>query len=130
MRDGPGAIHHHYLLWEDWRNGMHGNSYRDTVISDSAMLLSQPSIFAEVLNEVGKDWPIATAQNLSNIYRNHQPWCGRAACSYEFGATIREVNTAWADLNAARQVAANLTADTFTYTWRTANMKGQMQWPI
>ncbi len=130
MRDGPGSMHYHYLLWEDWRNGLHGTAFRETVIGDCVTLLSEPSIFGEVLTEVASEWPVATAQNLSNIYRNHQPWCGRAACSYEFGATIREVNEAWAALDAKQQTAANTAADQFTYMWRTLNMEGQMSWPI
>lgn len=130
MRDNPDAMHFHYLLWEDWRNGLYGNSFREPVIGDCVTLLSESGMFGKVLNEVTNQWPIATAQNLSNVYRNHQPWCGRAACSYEFGATIREVNEAWSLLDPHQQIAANTTADQITYMWRSANMEGQMSWPI
>jgi hypothetical protein len=125
----PDGSHFHYLLWEDWRNGLYGNFHRDTIIGDSVMLLASPE-FANVLTEVAEHWPIATAQHLSDVYRNHQPWCGRAACCFEFGATIREVNTAWATLDHRQQVDANRIADGFTYAWRSMNMEGQMQWPI
>ncbi len=130
MRDGPGAQHFHYLLWEDWRNGLYGTAFRDVVIGDCVTLLSETTVFAEVLTEVALSWPVATAQHLSNVYQNHQPWCGRAACCHEFGATLREVNEAWAALEPSQQLAANRTADQFTYMWRSLNMEGQMSWPI
>ena len=130
MRDNPGSMHFHYLLWEDWRNGLHGSAFRDSVIGDCAGLLMETSTFGSVLDEVAKEWPISTAQNLSNVYHNHQPWCGRAACCYEFGATIREVNEAWTTLTPGQQIQANRTADMFTYMWRSTNMEGQMSWPV
>lgn len=129
MRDSV-TVGFHYLLWEDWRNGMYGSTHRDDIVGDCATLLRASQVFGDVLQEVARQWPVATAQNLSDPYRNHQPWCGRAACSYEFGATIPEVNTAWADLSAAEQVAANQVADAFTYLWRSANMSGQLKWPL
>lgn len=109
---------------------MYGSSVRDTVIGDTHGLLATPELFSEVLTTVGREWPIATAQNLSDVYRNHQPWCGRAASCYEFGATISEVNEAWKQLTAGEQVRANRIADEFTFSWRSINMLGQMRWPV
>ncbi len=129
MRDNPEGVYFHYLLWEDWRNGLYGSAHRETIIGDSVSLLVAPDVFLRVLDEVASEWPVATAQNLSNVYRNHQPWCGRAACSFEFGATVREVNTAWSELSHDQRSAANQIADRFTYEWRATNMLGQMRWP-
>ena len=129
MRDCRQQLHYHYLLWEDWRNGLYGSAVRESVIGDSVTLLSSDG-FGAVLDEVAAEWPIATAQHLSNVYENHQPWCGRAACSFEFGATISEVNAAWGMLDRDHQLAANRTADAFTYMWRTTNLFGQMRWPV
>ncbi len=129
MRDTPETLHFHYLLWEDWRNGMYARLQRDHTIGDCVTLLSSPA-FGEALGEVIQQWPVATAQNLSNVYKNHQPWCGRAACSYEFGATISEVNEAWKLLSFEQRLKANEIADQYTYLWRTSKMRGQMSWPV
>lgn len=130
MRDNAWVGGFHYSLWEDWANGLYAFKKRGVVIGDCATLLRAPDVFACVLNEVVQEWPVATAQHLSDPTTSHQSWCGRAACSYEFGATIHEVNQAWADLTHAEHAAANRVADAVTEAWRSLNLRGQLGWRI
>lgn len=130
MRDAPNQAFFHYLLWEDWRNGLYGSAERESVIGECAELLSTPDLFEQVLADVAESWPYAAAQHLSDVYRNHQPWCGRAACNFEHGATVAEVNAAWFSLTPDQRLAANAVADAFTYAWRTQHMPGQMRLPV
>lgn len=130
MRDSPSQSYFHYLLWEDYRNGMYGNTTRQDLVGPVAELLQTPDLFIQILRDVAEQWPYATAQNLSNIYRNHQPWCGRAAACLEHGATLHETNQAWQTLTHREQLEANKVADLFTYQWRSDNMPGQMVFPI
>ena len=95
MREGRNQIYSHYESWEHWIAGMFGPTLREPVVGECVSLLMSPEAFEAVLAEVAAEWPNAVAQHLSNANQNHQPWCGRLACGYEFGASIREVNHAW-----------------------------------
>jgi len=127
MRDHPHQQWHPYTDWEDWHAGMYGTQSRDVVAEQARTLLGNPDVFGQVLAEVARRWPNATAHNLSNMYRNHQPWCGRAAACLEFGATIRETSQGWWDLSPTQQIEANQVADRFTFMWRSAHLAGQMR---
>lgn len=130
MRDTEHTQHFHYRDWEDWQAGMFANRLRDDHVDKAADVLRDPELFARVLDDIELAWPIATAQNLSNIYRNHQPWCGRAATCYEHEATMYETNKAWANLTCLEQRAANRVADRFTFAWRSNHLPGQIRLPI
>lgn len=125
MRDSPGQQFHHFTLWEDWHNGLYATGRRVSTVGDCITLLKSPGLFADVLSDVAEQWPVATSQNLSNQLRNHQSWCGRAACNLEYGATLQEVNEAWNWLLPDEQAAANAVADDFTNRWRSRHMAGQ-----
>lgn len=130
MRSAPNQVFHHFEVWEDWRNGMYATLLREEQVDQSRELLADPGEFAVVLLDVAQAWPKATAHNLSNPYRNHQPWCGRAACSLSFGATITETNKAWFELTPQERINANLIADRFTYQWRQQFLPGQIAMDI
>lgn len=120
----------HYRLWEDYRAGMYAPTFNKNRMSEAVRILEDPQMFRRILRDVAEDWPFATAQHLSDFCKNHQPWCGRMACSYEVGATIREVNEAWAFLSCMQRESANAVADSFTYAWRAENLRGQMSWTV
>jgi hypothetical protein len=130
MREARNQIFSHYESWEHWIAGMFGPTLRDPVVGECISLLMSPEAFESVLEEVAVEWPNAVAQHLSNANQNHQPWCGRLACGYEFGASIREVNHAWFALGGEDQARANAVADRFTLSWRAANLDGQIGLPI
>lgn len=121
MRDDPDQQFHHYREWEDWKAGMYARSLRTGVIAECAHLLSDATEFGQALDDAIRAWPIAASQNLSNPYRNHRPWCGRAACCFRLGATVVEVNAAWAQIPADRQTAANAVADQAHAAWLAEN---------
>lgn len=130
MRDSATQIFHPYTDWEDWHAGMYSNQLRDEIAEQARSLLSDPATFGEVLTQVARRWPNSSAHNLSNVYRNHQPWCGRAAACFESGSSIRETNRAWWDMEPAQRLEANAVADRFTYEWRNAHLLGQTRMRI
>ena len=128
MRDAPGQRFYPYPVWEDWKAGMYGSKHRPDVVDASMQLLASPQLFEQVLREVTEQWTYASGHNLSNVWKNHQPWCGRASCSYEHGATIPETNQAWWELTPTERLAANTVADRVTFEWRSLHMPGQLTW--
>lgn len=130
MRDSRNQIYSHYQSWEHWQSGLFDPMLRESVVGECVALLMSPEAFRLALEDAAREWPNAVAQHLSNANQNHQPWCGRIACGFEFGATIREVNNAWFELGHEDQAAANRVADAFTLEWRTANLGGQIGLPL
>jgi NAD-dependent oxidoreductase involved in siderophore biosynthesis len=126
MRDTPTDHYSHYLFWEDWQNGLYGTAERYETAMQARDLLADPNRFSATLHNVAQDWPIATAQNLANVIRNHQPWCGRSAACYEHGATWKETNLGWWELTPDQRLVANEVADMFTYEWRRNHLPGQL----
>ena len=124
------ALPAHYEEWEDYAAGMYENRYNKNTMSEAVRVLEQPLLFRRILRDVAEDWPIATKHHLSDFCKNHQPWCGRMACAYEVGASIREVNEAWKFLSCQQREAANQVADEFTYRWRKEHLAGQIELPI
>ena len=124
------VIPSHYVMWEDYRNGLYQRRCDPAQIEEAVAVLERPDRFAAVLAEVAEEWPFAASQHLSDFCKNHQPWCGRLACNYETGATITETNEAWAFLNCAQRERANAVADSFTYAWRQTHLQGQMSWAL
>ena len=130
MREAPGQEWRHYTQWEDWQAGMYRHNSTLTKTKEAAAILSSPSMFYEAGSQAIAAWPNATAQNLTNLYVNHQPWIGRVACSYVAGATIADTTTAWCSLSPSTQIAANQVADYIADKWRAANTKGQTTWTL
>lgn len=124
------ALPSHYTLWEDYRAGLYAKTFNKNTMSDVIRLLEDPVLFRRVLRDVADDWPFATSHHLSDFCKNHQPWCGRLAASFEVGATIREVNEAWSFLSCMQREAANAVADSFTYDWRRTHLQGQLSWVL
>lgn len=128
MRDAPGSQWFHYSLWEDWHAGLyrHASPNVDTA-GRVACLLRDGETFAAVMESVGDAWPIATAHNLSNEYRNHRPWLGRSAACFRLNASIPDTNWGWATLTISEQNEANRQADDFCARWRSDHMLGQLR---
>jgi hypothetical protein len=130
MRDGPSSQWFHYSLWEDWHAGLYRNSIADQVVAEKVAALLIDSDFAAAMGDVGDHWPIATAHNLSNEYRNHRPWLGRSAGCFRYSAAISDVNLAWSMLSGGEQNAANDQADDYCAGWRSLNLRGQLRFAI
>ena len=130
MHEAPGQQFHHYQEWEDWHAGMYQRNLSPTRTSEAVAILSTPPLFYAYAERVTKEWPNATAHNLTNTYANHQPWIGRAACCLATAATIRDTTSAWVALPRSTQLVANHVADHICHTWRQHHMKGQQQWTL
>ena len=130
MREAPGQQFHHYSKWEDWHAGMYRPRSSSPGVAAAVALLGAPPLFYVNAERVIQEWPTATAQNLSNLYANHQPWLGRAACCLYAGATIRDTSAAWSRLTPRTQRVANAVADYVCDSWRRSHMGGQLRWTL
>ncbi len=125
MRESAQQMFFHYRDWEDWQAGLYDTHKRPERIELARAVLRSPETFTAVLEDLEAAWPIAVRQNLSNVYRNHQPWCGRAAACFEHGSTMYETNAAWAEMTCLEREAANRVADRWVFKWRSTFMPGQ-----
>lgn len=104
-----------YTEWEDWKNGMwskHTNSdYQTTDAID--VLLDPESPMLRVITE----WPISTAQNLTDIKSNRKSWLGQAACCIEKGVPEHITRAAWFMLTDEQRNKANEIAKQIIELW-------------
>lgn len=113
-------IYSNYKLWEDFKNGM----YETTCYMDSSMLaqecaqtLSCPEWLEESMMFCIINWPVSTAQHLSNKHRNRQAWLGQAACCMVHGAPEYVTKQGWHMLSELDQKRANKVADKCIEFW-------------
>jgi hypothetical protein len=118
-------IYHHYLLWEDNKNGMYDIPcvIDESKINDCINLLSNPEKFYNTLKSVLNEWVISSDENLSNINCNRQAWLGQAACCYLFKAEETITRKAWGFLSDKKKQEANNIADKIIREYESKNKK-------
>lgn len=100
-----------YRLWECYRAGLYlRRSTPPRVAAARAMLADSPR-FRDTALEGLREWPISSRVHLTDPYRNHRPYLGRAACCRDAGATEWDTRIAWGLLNPDEQRRANAVAD-------------------
>lgn len=104
---------YHYEKWEDYRNGMFSFNCtsQEELVENGIKMLSNPILFYDTCIEILKNWPIATAVNLTNLHCNRRAWLGAAACSYKFRVPEIQTRIAWNHLTERQQGMANRIAD-------------------
>ena len=118
-------IYHHYLLWEDFKNGMYDTPCQkdNKKLNDCINLLSSPSVFYNTLKKILNEWTISCDENLSNIYCNRQAWLGQAACCYLHKAEETITREAWSYLSEKKRIDANNIADKIILEYEAKNKK-------
>lgn len=117
-------VYAHYSQWEDaqagmWRTvpGVERGRYRNL----AAGLMRDTETFTRVARLVVRDWPTATAVNLSTRSINRQAWMGHAACCMATRSPEDVTREAWHTLTSTEQDAANAAVDVVIADWDHAN---------
>lgn len=109
----------HFEKWEDYQSGMYSlySNNTDTLINKSFNLLNNAVYLKKAMVEVIKQWPIATAVNLTNNNANKRAWLGQAACCYAVKSPDYITKIAWNKLNLSAQNKANKAANDVINDW-------------
>lgn len=111
---------YHYMLWEDWQNGLYRTDGTDDAMRLTQLsinLLGDPVAFESAARAVLERWPIATEVNLTNRAENRRAWMGRASCCLNHGAPEYATRPGWFMLTEQQQDAANAVADSLIEEW-------------
>jgi hypothetical protein len=114
----------HYSEWEDAREGMWRSVpgvERARYRMLAARLMIDVEAFTRVSRLVLRDWPKASAVNLSTHSINQQAWLGHAACCMATRSPEDVTREAWRTLTSGQQAAANAAVDVVIDEWERAN---------
>ena len=110
-------VFHRYETWEDYQSGMYNPSNNAVMIDKAIELLSNEALCREYMQKVVLEWPIATAEVLTNPESNGRAWLGQCACFMYGGCHDEETRKAWVLLKPADQRMANKVADQTIKAW-------------
>lgn len=80
-------------------------------ISEAINFTSNHVLYGQWMMKVIEQWPIASAQNLTDKHINQQAWVGHAACYMSINCPEYITRKAWGSLTNEQQSLANLQAD-------------------
>jgi hypothetical protein len=112
-----GRVFAPYSEWEDYRAGIFDSRLDDEAVTASRMLLKEQCICRSAMLRVIREWPTASAVNLTNNGANRRAWLGQAACCLEAGATASATKRAWWQLTDSDRTRANACADEVIALW-------------
>jgi hypothetical protein len=112
-----GRVFAPYSEWEDYRAGIFDSRLDDEAVTASRMLLKHQDICRSAMLRVIREWPTASAVNLTNNGANRRAWLGQAACCLEAGATASATKRAWWQLTDSDRTRANACADEVIALW-------------
>jgi hypothetical protein len=107
-----------YQQWEDYRAGMFSGRQSDSGMDASVQLLSRVERCRPAMLRVVREWPVATAVNLTNPALNQKAWLGQAACCLSVGSSADETKRAWWSLTEAERLRANACAYEVIAEWQ------------
>lgn len=112
-------IWHNHIKWEDLKAGLYESNKKENHkhVKQSNILLADESKLNTIMRQVTKNWPFATAHNLSNKSSNRKAWLGQAACCLHHGANDDATKKAWNKLTIKEQRAANNIAKQVIQEW-------------
>ena len=119
-------IYHHYLKWEDYKNGMYETSTpdnEDELILLGISLLTHSDVFYNICIKILKEWKYSADVNLSNPSSNRKAWLGQAACNYAHGITELTTRKCWAELTESERIEANRVAKIIIDKYEKQNTK-------
>lgn len=123
--------HFHYKEWEDYQAGMYQPSDDiPTHAGLSADLLRDQDALREAMRDVTQQWPVSTAQNLTDTGSNRRSWLGQAACCLAHGSPEFTTCQAWWTLTDAERDAANAVADEVIAMWEMGVDRAQTSFGI
>ena len=104
-------------MWEDYLAGMYRSDAPSGEINDSRSLLADEDRLGAAMLRVTREWPNATAHNLSEEGAHHA-WLGQAACCLNHGASDKATCAEWWGLSDVQRDQANGVADRIEAEWR------------
>lgn len=113
-------IFHHYLLWEDYKNGMWTRlkpTDESDFIEKAILFTGDYQLYGSYMMKVAEHWPICCEQNLSNLSQNRRAWIGQAASCMAINCPEYITRQAWGCLTQQQQDDANEMADTAIRWW-------------
>jgi hypothetical protein len=111
-------IWHGYPMWEDWHAGMYRSDAPVGEINASRALLADEELLGSAMLRVTREWPNATAHNLSEQALHHRSWLGQSACCLNHGASDKATCEAWWQLSDRQRDQANGVADRIEAEWQ------------
>ncbi len=105
-------------MWEDYLAGMYRSDAPFQEINASRALLADEDRLAEAMRRVTREWPNATAHNLSEQGLHHHSWLGQSACCLNHGASDKATCKAWWQLSDYQRDQANGVADMVEAEWQ------------
>lgn len=114
---------YHYEKWEDYQSGMYNPANDEAMINKAVEMLSDETLCREHMERVVSEWPIATAEVLTNPESNGRAWLGQCACFMYAGCHDEETRKAWVLLKPSTQKKANGIADKVIKAWLTEYSK-------
>lgn len=112
-----GRVFAPYSEWEDYRAGIFDARIDDADLVACRAVLRDPDICRTAMLRAVREWPVATAVNLTNSGLNRRAWLGQAACCLESGATASATKRAWWQLTDRDRTRANACADEVIAQW-------------
>lgn len=91
-------IYHHYLKWEDYKNGFYDNCKREKkqyYISKVIELFNDKDLTKVYMEKVINDWFYSCEHNLTNDSMNRIAYIGQAACCIYAGVPCDVTMRAW-----------------------------------
>lgn len=120
----PNRIFHTYDKWEChkagfYKSGKDGWSHEQSE-NEFKRILSNQTLFAEILNKLIIDWKFSCEHYLTNKSMNRIAWLGQAAVCYHSGVPSR-YSSAWFDIDEKVRDEANKTALKYLNKWMVLN---------
>lgn len=121
-------VYSDYRTWEDYKAGMYNESRDGRIVRVNLAMecLSSNLLCLEYMNEVVKQWPVATEFNFTNEQQNRRAWLGQAACCLYGGCHEDETREAWGKITQFQRETANRIAEHVINEWLAYN-EGQMK---
>lgn len=112
-------VWHHHDKWEDYKAGQYALRYDNEMVGAGLAtdLLRDPDGLWAAMSAVIREWPHATAVNLSHTSQNRQAWLGQAACCWNHGVPDFVTKQGWHQLTQDEQNQANDIADSVIAEW-------------
>jgi hypothetical protein len=113
-------IYHHYINWEDYRNGFYDNcsgEEKEKHLKSVIKMFNSESLTIEYMNRVITEWRYSCEHNLTNDALNKIAYIGQAACCIYSKTPSTITMEGWNLLTSEVQDRANIIAQQTLDRW-------------